>query len=473
MVRQAHHPEQSRGMKRFCHLLVAFAVLGSWLLTSAQAAEERVRISLLMHAFRCVDESDWDRATDSDEPYLMVVGFKHPEAQSWRMAAHVFSDVDRGEWRDIPRNVGAVIPIPGPPTPTIISGEGVATPAPIPNNYIELRPGESVGFQVRMMEQDGGVLSDIDRALDQATTGVAENLSSVPVVGDIAAGLAAIADFLTDIIMAPINFLLGSADDFIGSHTVIFYLPAPGQTDPPGVSGRGVTYINAATLAPGRYGIPAINPFRIDGGSEGVYDIYTNSEISRVTVPDLLPAIKIHPTAELQTLPRLRAITGVSLTPLIRPGLIAALPTATIMARPITQADFVGDYRLFLDGAENRLSLSEEKITRPGPLGGKPVTKMVGYLIDPAGKRHEVTNFVSKAHNFSLKIQGFAADPEAVLLCKGYLLTQTRNAITGSTTHKGITYGFYGVKSKFEEEPAEASPLISAPPKVKPLKPLR
>jgi len=338
-------------------------------------------------------------------------------------------------------------------------------------NYIELRPGESVGFQVRMMEQDGGVLSDIDNALDQATTGVAENLSSVPVVGDIAAGLAAIADFLTDIILAPINFLLGSADDFIGSHTVIFYLPAPGQTDPPGVSGRGVTYINAATLAPGNYGIPPINPFRIDGGSEGIYDIYTNSEISKVTVPDFLPAIKIHPTAELKTIPRLQAKPGLTLTPLVRPGLIAALPTATVMVRPITQADFVGDYRLYLDGAENRLSLSEEKIT--GPLGGKTITKMVGYLIDPTGKRHEVTNFISKGHNFSFKIQGFAADPEAVLICKGYLLTQTRNAITGSTTHKGITYGFYGVKSKFEEAPAEAPPIISAPLKPKTMRPIR
>ena len=104
-------------MKRLCQLAVACVVLASWALTSAQAAEERVRLTVLMHAFRCAAESDWDRATNSDEPYLMVVGFEHPDGESWRTGIHIYNDVDRGEWREIPPSVGAVMPPPRAPAP--------------------------------------------------------------------------------------------------------------------------------------------------------------------------------------------------------------------------------------------------------------------------------------------------------------------------------------------------------------------
>lgn len=448
-------------MRTLCQLVVACVVLASWALTSVvEAAEERVRLSVLMHAFRCVRESDWDRGTDSDEPYLMVVGFKHPDGQSWRMGVHVFNDVDRGEWRNLPRSVGAVIPPPRPPAPTLVGPGGVAVPL-TEAAYVELRPGESVGFQVRMMEQDGGTVSQIEEALDQATSGIAGSLSRVPVVGDIAAGLAAVADFLSDIIMAPINLLLGSADDYIGSHTVIFYLPAAGQTGgPPGVGSRTVTYINAAMLDPGNYGIPAINPFRIDGGSEGVYDIYTNADVARVTVPDPPPPILVRPTSELRVLSAMRpqaAAPGVlSLAPFARPGMMAR-PVSAVAG--ITRDDFLGEYRLFLDGVENRLSLRVETV-RPASPTVEAAPRFVGYLVDPAGTRHEVADFQVSGHRFTFKVKGFAGDPAAALTCNGYLLTQTKNAIVGTTVHRGITYGFYGVKSKFEHEPAQAAPPL-------------
>ena len=445
-------------MKTLFRLVLACAVLTSWVLASpTQAAEERVRLTVLMHAFRCARESDWDRATDSDEPYLMVVGFRHPSGQTWRMGVHVFNDVDRGEWRNIPASVGAVIPPPGPPPPTFFAGDGVAVPS-TEAGYVELRPGESVGFQVRMMEQDGGVVSEIEQALDDAASGAAGTLSSIPVVGDIAAGLAAVVDFLSDIIMAPINWLLGTADDYIGTHTVIFCLPAPGQTgNPLGDAVRNVTYINAAALDPGNYGIPAINPFRIDGGSEGVYDIYTNAQIARVTIPDPPPAILVRPTSELRALSPMRPQPGaLRLAPLLRPGIVAR-PAPT--AAGITRDDFLGEYRFFLDGVENKLSLRTET-TKAAAATAKQAPRLVAYLEDPVGVRHDVADFQVAGHQFSFKVKGIAGDPAAVLAFSGYLLTQTKNAIVGTTVYRGITYGFYGIKSKFEQEPAEAAPPL-------------
>ncbi|NIM04375.1 MAG: hypothetical protein GTN69_05285 [Armatimonadetes bacterium] len=68
-------------MRRLCLVVLVCAVLVSWVLAvAADAAEQRVRLHVLMHSFHCARESDWDRATNSDEPYLMVVGFKHPGA---------------------------------------------------------------------------------------------------------------------------------------------------------------------------------------------------------------------------------------------------------------------------------------------------------------------------------------------------------------------------------------------------------
>ncbi len=264
--------------------------------------------------------------------------------------------------------------------------------------------------------------------------------------------------------MAPINLLLGSADDYIGSHTVIFYLPSPEQKDtPPGTGSRNVTYINAATLEPGNYGIPAINPFRIDGGSEGVYDIYTNAEIARVTVENPPAPIAVHQTRELRTFSAMRpqpAPRGaLTLAPFMRPGL-SARPAAA--AAGITLDDFTGEYRLFLDGVENRLSLHKETVKRSSPTM-KAAPRFVGSLTDPAGARHEVTDFNAKGHQFTFRVKGFAGDSGAVLTFQGYLLTQTKNAIVGTTVYRGVTYGFYGVKSKFEQEPVEAAPQTPKP----------
>ncbi len=302
------------------------------------------------------------------------------------------------------------------------------------------------------------MVSDIEGLLDDAVSGAAGTVSSIPLVGDLAAGLAAMADFLSDMILAPLNWLLGTADDYIGSHTVVFYLPAPGQTGSPLEDAvRGATYINAATLDPGNYGIPAINPFRINGGSEGVYDIYTNAEIARVTVADPPAPLVIHPTSELRALPAMRPKPGaLSLAPLLRAG-IAGRPAPT--AAGITRDDFLGEYRFFLDGVENRLSLRAETAKAPSATA-KQAPRVVGHLQDPSGGRRAVSAFQFTGHQFSFKVKGMAGDPAAVLAFSGYLLTQTKNAIVGTTVYRGITYGFYGVKSKFEEEPAEPAPLL-------------
>lgn len=142
-----------------------------------------------------------------------------------------------------------------------------------------------------------------------------------------------------------------------------------------------------------------------------------------------------------------------------------AQPASSVVS--ITRDDFVGEYCFFLDGVENRLSLRAETARSASPTA-KAGPRLIGSLTDSAGRRYEVTDFQINGHQFTFNVKGFAGEPATVLTCNGYLLTKTKNAIVGTTVYRGVTYGFYGVKSKFEQEPIEAAPPLA---RISPVRP--
>lgn len=170
-------------------------------------------IKIVLTKLKCQEEMDWDRGSNSDEPYVIVTGFstrRMPNAWSTGRPT-VFGDVDSGEERTIPSTQNLVF-------------EG------------EVYPDEVIGLTAVLMENDGwtgstiaGAASDMAGSIaGLVSEGVAETMPGL--LGDIAEAMGALADFLVDILTAPIRLIAyiidaisGAPDDRIGSPKTITF----------------------------------------------------------------------------------------------------------------------------------------------------------------------------------------------------------------------------------------------------------
>lgn len=113
----------------------------------------------------------------------------------------------------------------------------------------------------------------------------------------------------------------------------------------------------------------------------------------------------------------------------------------------IPKKDFYGEWKMVHDGWEGMLKL--------GAGGAKNVVK--GHYTGGDGKQHDVMGEVNDYKvTFRINMQDTAkeADDQEFV---GYLFTQSRNAMAGTTVWSQKTYGWYAVKQEKEPEPYVAT----------------
>lgn len=162
-----------------------------------------VYVKIMLDSLYCMEESDWDHLTDSDEPYLVVTGFASgPERRAWSAGiVGPFGDVDSEENRRIEEGRGRLV------------FEG------------EVAPGSAIGFNVMAWEADAcsgdarrqiadGVAAGIEAGLGQLT----ESLGLPDVLHGIISG--AVGDVLGRLFSQLYCLLGGGADDLVANETV-------------------------------------------------------------------------------------------------------------------------------------------------------------------------------------------------------------------------------------------------------------
>lgn len=169
--------------------------------------KEPIYVKIMLDSLYCMNESDWDHATNSDEPYLVVTGFTgNTEPNSWSAGiVGAYSDVDAGENRRIDSGLGRVV----------FDGE--------------VSPDSSIGFNVVAMEADecpGSTRSEIS---DKISSGLEDVLDAATGVVDL--GLAddlqglivrGVSEVLGELFSTLYCLLGGGADDFVANETVTF-----------------------------------------------------------------------------------------------------------------------------------------------------------------------------------------------------------------------------------------------------------
>jgi len=434
-----------------------------------------VKVRVTLTRLECLAESTWDRFSDSDEPCLMVTGFKHPGAMTGNSGYHIYSDVDSGEMRAISGNIGKAIP---PASDYIARGTagGVITAydARADRSMVELLPGDLVGFDVRILEHDDANDATLTGTIAGITRDMAATLHSLPSVvgdvlgflGDVVDGFAQLIDFLADAI-------LGAGDDYVGGHTVVLYRPesrfAAGPPEGP-QNLAGGEFLNLDEIEPGVHE----KFFFVDGGSEGLYVVVY--ELTK-TVEPRAPATTVQgvptqtggePTGPMSVQGQAVPQTGGGTVRRVEPTTsdtfavttgeqapasgTTAVSLAGARANRIVPDDFLGDYRLYLDGVPYRLHL----------LAGKS-GDLLAYAEDMRGRRFQVTNFSAEGYRCEFTIAGLSGKDGAPLTLNGFLLTHTRAELAGTFRAGGRPYGFYAVKYKPESQVIKrGAPLPSA-----------
>jgi hypothetical protein len=455
-------------------LLTAAAALGSSPRTvtavrpqivAQTASSEAVKLQATLTRLECLAESTWDRFSNSDEPCLMVTGFKHPGAMTGNSGYRIYSDVDSGEQRAITGSIAKAVPpasgyiIRGTPGGAITAHAAGADPS-----MVELGPGEFVGFDVRILEHDDANEATLTGTIAGMTRDMAETLHSLPSVigdvlgflGDVADGFAHAIDFLADAI-------LGAGDDYVGGHTVVFYRPTRSSAGGPPEGSRipaGAEVVDIEELAPGVHE----KFFFVDGGSDGLYVVVyeLTKTVQRRATTTTVQGVPTQPsgseptgpiTVQGQAVPQSGGGTVRQVTP---PGSDTfaitegdqdqttqpmAVSLAGVRADKIAPGDFLGDYRLYLDGVPYRLHLLEGK-----------AGALVANVEDMNGRRFEVTDFSAEGYRCAFTIAGLSGKDGRPFLLNGFLLTHTRAGLVGTFQAGGRPLGFYAVKYKPEAE---------------------
>jgi len=437
---------------------------------TASIPRDTIKIRAVLTHVDCLAESEWDRFSNSDEPLLIVAGFKHPGAQTGSSGYHIFSDVDSGETRTIPANLSKAVPpasgyiayaTPGGVIPAYAAGEDTS--------MTELIPGDMVGFDVRIFEHDDANEADITGTIAGMTEDMAATLHDAPsVIGDVLGFFGDVINGCAQAIAALADAILGSGDDYVGGHTVLFHRQL-GDSPPalPESVRTGAEVLNIADLPTG----DSERWFFIDGGSEGCYMLFyrvtktvippaatTTVQGQPVSQPSGQQAGPItvqgqavdHPTGTVRqvspptsdTFAMTRDSTGES-APL-------SLSPLGVRADRVHPGDLLGDYRLYLDGIPFKLHLGDVNLR----------------LEDMTGRRFNITGFVTEGYRFEFAVPSLRPGQSPPPTLNGYLLTHTKDAIAGTFKAGGKTYGFYAVKYKSDSEP-KPLPTRTLPPEPK------
>jgi len=430
---------------------------------------QTVELKVTLKRLECLAESEWDRFSDSDEPCLIVTGFRHPGAMTGNSGYHIYSDVDTGEQRAIAGPIAMAVP---PASGYVVHG---GTGQPIPAypagadlSRTELGPGELVGFDVRILEHDDANEATLTGTIAGMTRDMAETLHSLPsVVGDVLGLLGDVVDGVWHLVDSLADAILGAGDDYVGGHTVVFYRPSATTGDAPPAGPRipaGAEVINLDELAAG----VQEKFFFIDGGSEGLYTVVY--EITK-TVRETPPATVVQgspaqagsgePTGGLtvqgQAVPQTGRGTvrqvfprGGDSLPATKsreqgPARATATSLAGVRADRVGPDDFLGDYRLYLDGVPYRLHLLGDR--------GAALTATVE---DMSGHSFEVTDFTTEGNRCQFVIGGLSGKDGRPLLLRGFLLTHTKAELVGTFQVGGRTLGFYATKYKLDSDPTSS-----------------